>query len=161
MSPTTSTDIWGDTAPQDLYLPASFWPMGAAWLCLHLWEHYHFGGDRKFLKKAYPVMKEAAEFFLRFSRPRCPGTPGDLPLGLSGEYIILPDGERGSLCAGPAMDSQECLHTLFTNCIKAAEILGVDSAFREKLRAYLSRLPKPEIGRDGRLLEWAEEYRRG
>ena len=152
-----NTDIWGDTAPQDLYLPASFWPMGAAWLCLHLWEHYHFGGDRKFLKKAYPVMKEAAEFFLDFLVPDARGRLVTCPSVSPENTYILPNGERGSLCAGPAMDSQ-ILHTLFTNCIKAAEILGVDSAFREKLRAYLSRLPQPEIGRDGRLLEWAEEY---
>lgn len=152
-----NTDIWGDTAPQDLYPPASFWPMGAAWLCLHLWEHYHFSGDRRFLKKAYPVMKEAAGFFLDFLVPDARGRLVTCPSVSPENTYILPSGERGSLCAGPAMDSQ-ILHTLFTHCIKAAEILGVDSAFREQLRAYLSRLPQPEIGRDGRLLEWAEEY---
>jgi alpha-L-fucosidase 2 len=152
-----NTDIWGDTAPQDLYLPASFWPMGAAWLCLHLWEHYHFSGDRRFLKKAYPVMKEAARFFLDFLVPDARGRLVTCPSVSPENTYILPNGEKGSLCAGPAMDSQ-ILHTLFTHCIEAAEILGVDSAFREKLRACLSRLPQPETGKDGRLLEWAEEY---
>ncbi|NLY88071.1 MAG: glycoside hydrolase family 95 protein [Firmicutes bacterium] len=152
-----NTDIWGDTAPQDLYPPASFWPMGAAWLSLHLWEHYHFSGDRRFLKKAYPVMKEAAEFFLDFLVPDSRGRLVTCPSVSPENTYILPDGERGSLCAGPAMDSQ-ILHTLFTHCIKAAEILGLDSAFREKLRACLSRLPQPEISKDGRLQEWAEDY---
>ncbi|HAA25710.1 MAG TPA: alpha-L-fucosidase, partial [Ruminiclostridium sp.] len=61
-----NTDIWGDTAPQDIYIPATYWPMGAAWLCLHLWEHYDFGRDKSFLQQAYPVMKEAAEFILDY-----------------------------------------------------------------------------------------------
>ncbi|NLW08531.1 MAG: glycoside hydrolase family 95 protein [Firmicutes bacterium] len=152
-----NTDIWGDTAPQDLYPPASFWPMGAAWLCLHLWEHYHFSGDRKFLKKVYPVMKEAAGFFLDFLVPDPRGRLVTCPSVSPENTYILPTGERGSLCAGPAMDSQ-IIHTLFTHCIKAAEILGLDLVFREKLRACLPRLPQPEIGRDGRLLEWAEDY---
>ncbi len=152
-----NTDLWGDTAPQDLYPPASFWPMGAAWLCLHLWEHYHFGGDRNFLKKAYPVMKEAAEFFLDFLVPDSRGRLVTCPSVSPENTYILPNGERGSLCAGPAMDSQ-IIHTLFTRCIKAAEILGVDSAFRDRLQAALPRLPQLEIGRDGRLLEWAEDY---
>ena len=152
-----NTDIWGDTAPQDLYPPASFWPMGAAWLCLHLCENFHFSGDRRFLKRAYPVMKEAARFFLDFLIPDSRGRLVTCPSVSPENTYILPNGERGSLCAGAAMDSQ-ILHTLFTHCIKAAEILGLDSAFRDKLRAYLSRLPQPETGRDGRLLEWAEDY---
>src|SRR5690554_87655 len=152
-----NTDIWGDTAPQDLYPPASFWPMGAAWLCLHLWEHYHFSGDQNFLKKAYPVMKEAAEFFLDFLLPDSRGRLVTCPSVSPENTYILPNGERGSLCPGPAMDSQ-IIHTLFTHCIKAAEILALDSSFREKLQAILPRLPQLETGRDGRLLEWSEDY---
>ena len=152
-----NTDIWGDTAPQDLYPPASFWPMGAAWLCLHLWEHYHFSGDQNYLKKAYPVMKEAAEFFLDFLLPDSRGRLVTCPSVSPENTYILPNGERGSLCPGPAMDSQ-IIHTLFTHCIKAAEILALDSSFREKLQAILPRLPQLETGRDGRLLEWSEDY---
>ena len=81
-----NTDIWGDTAPQDLYPPASFWPMGAAWLCLHLWEHYHFSGDRKFLK-SLPGDERSGRILPGFPRSRSPGPPGNLPLGLPGEYL--------------------------------------------------------------------------
>ena len=34
-----NTDIWADTAPQDVCLSSTYWVMGAAWLCLHLWVH--------------------------------------------------------------------------------------------------------------------------
>ena len=61
-----NTDIWGDTAPQDLWIPGTQWPMGAAWLCLHIWEHYLYVQDREFLSEKYDTLKEAAEFFLDF-----------------------------------------------------------------------------------------------
>lgn len=59
-----NTDIWGDTAPQDLWIPGTQWPMGAAWLCLHIWEHYLYVQDREFLSEKYDTLKEAAEFSL-------------------------------------------------------------------------------------------------
>ena len=55
-----NTDIWGDTAPQDLWMPATIWPMGAAWLCLHIFEHYQFTQDLEFLDQHYEAMREAA-----------------------------------------------------------------------------------------------------
>jgi alpha-L-fucosidase 2 len=61
-----NTDIWGDTAPQDRYMPATIWPLGAAWIATHLWEHYEFGRNEDFLRAAYPVMKEASEFFFDY-----------------------------------------------------------------------------------------------
>ena len=64
------SDVWGFTTPGDR--PRSgLWPMGAAWLTLHLWEHYLFNPDREFLEKAYPVMKESAEFFLDYLVDGC------------------------------------------------------------------------------------------
>jgi len=61
-----NTDLWRGTAP----INASnhgIWVTGGAWLCRHLWEHYLFGGDKMFLKeRAYPIMKEAAMFFVDF-----------------------------------------------------------------------------------------------
>ena len=61
-----NTDIWGDTAPQDLWMPATIWPMGAAWLCLHIFEHYQFTQDLEFLDQHYEAMREAALFFVDY-----------------------------------------------------------------------------------------------
>lgn len=152
-----NTDIWADTAPQDTYLPASFWPMGAAWLCLHLWEHYRFSQDRYFLARAYETMKEAALFLLDYliedGERRLITCPSVSP---ENSYK-LPNGETGVLCAGASMDFQ-IIEALFDACIRSAEIIGRDEAFREELAAALRRLPKTQIGQYGQIQEWLEDY---
>jgi len=154
-----NTDLWGDTAPQGLHLPSTYWPMGAAWIATHLWEHYLYDpSDRDFLRRAYPVMKEASEFF--FSYLFDDGT-GRLVTGpsTSPENIYLrPDGQRSRLAIGPAMDSQ-ILEQLLRTTAAAAQILDVDPEFRARADEVRARLPKPAIGADGRLLEWLEDFR--
>jgi alpha-L-fucosidase 2 len=152
-----NTDIWGDTAPQDIYLPATYWPMGAAWLCLHLWEHYEYGLDREFLGRAYPTLKESALFFEQFLTETQDGLLVTNPSVSPENTYILPNGESGTLCIGPAMDSQ-ILHELFSACASSAELLGVDEDKRQLWLALRERLPQPSVGRHGQLLEWMDEY---
>lgn len=152
-----NTDIWGDTAPQDLWMPATLWPMGGAWLSLHIFEHYEYTLDKEFLADKYHIMKEAAEFFTEFLIEDEKGRLVTSP-SLSPENTYrTADGVKGCLCIGPAMDSQ-IITVLFTDVIKASEILGCDSAFAEKLREMLPKLPQPEIGKYGQIMEWAEDY---
>jgi alpha-L-fucosidase 2 len=151
------TDIWGFTTPGD-HARSGLWPMGAAWLCQHLWEHYQFTQDRKFLaERAYPVMKEAAEFFLDYlvedDKGRLVAGPSVSP---ENKYQ-LPNGEVGVLCMGASMDTQ-IIRGLFRDCMEAARLLGVDEEFRAQLKRTGDRLPPMRVGRDGRLLEWSEEY---
>ncbi|MGD2093804.1 MAG: glycoside hydrolase family 95 protein [Phycisphaerales bacterium] len=135
------------------------WPTAAGWCCQHLWEHYAFTGNRQFLaRRAYPIMKEAAEFFLDYL-VEDPKT-GRLLCGpsISPENTFrAPDGQVCSLTMGPAMD-QEIIYDLFTNCIEAAEILGIKDEFIKEVRAALRNLAGPMIGSDGRLMEWNEEF---
>ncbi|MDP4097968.1 glycoside hydrolase family 95 protein [Paenibacillus sp. P96] len=152
-----NTDIWADTAPQDTYLPASFWPMGAAWLCLHLWEHYRYGQDRAFLAQAYGTMKEAAEFLLDYLIEDQEGRLLTCPSVSPENRYILPNGETGVLCAGATMDFQ-IIEELFAACIQSADILGRDQEFGAELSAALQRLPKPKIGKHGQIQEWMEDY---
>jgi alpha-L-fucosidase 2 len=152
-----NTDIWGDTAPQDIYMPATQWPMGAAWLCLHLWEHYEFTQDLEFLKKAYETMKEAAEFFVDFLIEDAHGRLVTCPSVSPENTYILQNGEKGNLCIGPSMDSQ-IINALFTACIKAAKMLNIDFEYSGKLSSICKRLPKPTIGKYGQIQEWAEDY---
>lgn len=152
-----NTDIWGDTAPQDLWIPATQWPMGAAWLCLHIWEHYLFTCDKEFLADKYGTLKEASEFFVDFLIEDKQGRLVTCP-SLSPENTYLtPSGSQGSLCIGPSMDSQ-IIWSLFTAVITAGEILHLDSEYCEKLKVLRERLPKPEIGKYGQIKEWAEDY---
>jgi len=152
-----NTDIWADTAPQDLYMPATYWPMGAAWLSLHLWEHYEYGRDRLFLQRAYPVLREAAAFFVDYLYEMKSGELVTLPSVSPENTYILPGGANGILCAGPSMDSQ-ILHELFTACIAAASELGEDDEFIQVWTTLRSRLPQPQIGMHGQLMEWLEDY---
>lgn len=153
-----ATDLWADTAIQGQPVSAVFWPMGGAWLALHAWEHYRFGLCDTFLaERAYPIMKEAAEFFLDFLVEDRRGRLVTAPSLSPENRYVLPNGNSGCLCAGPSMDSQ-ILYALFAACREAAERLGVDETFRGKLREAAGRLPQPEIGKHGQLMEWADDY---
>ncbi|OXM86944.1 glycoside hydrolase family 95 protein [Paenibacillus rigui] len=152
-----NTDIWADTAPQDIYPPATYWTMGAAWLCLHLWEHYLFTQDIEFLKSAYETMKEAALFFVDFLTEAPDGTLVTVPSVSPENKYMLPNGESGTLCYGPAMDSQ-ILTELFTCCIEASRLVDADGAFRSELEQLLPLLPKTRIGKHGQIQEWLEDY---
>ncbi len=151
-----NTDIWGDTAPQDLWIPGTYWVMGAAWLCTHQWTHYIYTQDKEFLQRAFPVMREAALFFLDFMIEHdgylvtCPSVSPE-------NTFILPSGERGCNSAGVTMDNQ-ILRDLFTQCIEAAEILGVEDELNEKIKYQLSHLRPTRIASNGTLMEWDKEY---
>lgn len=153
-----NTNLWGDTHVEGILVTASIWPMGAAWLSLHLWEHYRFGLDRTFLaERAYPIMKEAAQFLLEYMVEDGKGRLVTGPSISPENKFVLPDGTAGNLCMGPAMDMQ-IVHTLFTACMEAADIIGFDSSFRAELASALDRIPKPEIGKHGQVMEWLEDY---
>ncbi len=131
------------------------WPMAGGWIASHFWEHYLYGGDKQFLREtAYPMMKESAEFYLDFLVEH-PET-GFLVSGPSNSpenKFITPDGDRASVCMGPAMDHQ-IIHENFTSCIEAAKILGIDEGFSKRLQETLAKMAPVQIGEDGRILEW-------
>lgn len=154
-----NTDIWADTAPQDIYIPATYWPLGAAWLSLHLWEHYQFTQDVEFLANAYETMKEAALFLLDYlvEDPdsnylvTCPSVSPE-------NTYILPNGEQGCLCKGAAMDFQ-IITELFKACIEANHITGKkDFEFIQDLEDTLERIPEINIGKYGQIQEWMVDY---
>ncbi len=151
-----NTDIWGDCVTQDLWLPGSYWVMGAAWLCTHQWTHYEYTGDEAFLRKAFPIMRKAALFFLDFLiedggyLKTCPSVSPE-------NTFILPNGEKGSNTAGVTMDNQ-ILRDLFTQCIKAAQILGEEDELNEEIKAAREKLMPTRIASNGTIMEWQEEY---
>ncbi|WP_051656541.1 glycoside hydrolase family 95 protein [Butyrivibrio sp. AE3004] len=152
-----NTDIWGDTAPQDEWIPATIWPMSGAWLATHVFEHYEYTKDKEFLKDKYHLIKEACEFFTEFLIEDSDGRLVTSP-SVSPENTYMTDkGVKGCLCMGPSMDSQ-IITVLFEDEIKASEILGIDEAFAERLKQMMEKLPKPEIGKYGQIKEWAVDY---
>ena len=158
-----NTDLWRGTAPVD-GAQWGMWPMGGAWLCQHLWEHYLYTGDNQHLQNSYPILKGAAEFFLDALVENEEGYLITSP-SLSPEHSHgggtrdgLSVGREGvSLCAGPTVDLQ-ILRDLFANCIAAAEILDIDSELRSRLIETRSRLAPMKIGRHGQLQEWSVDW---
>jgi alpha-L-fucosidase 2 len=152
-----NTDIWVDSAPTDRNMGASYWLMGGAWLSLHLWEHYAYGGDLAFLRRVYPILREASRFFLEYLVADEKGRLIVFPSSSPENVYRLPNGEAGTLCAGTTMDSQILDH-LFRRTRDAAQLLGEDKAFRDEIEAARLRLPQPSIGARGQLMEWLEDY---
>jgi len=152
-----NTDLWADSAPTDRNMTASYWPLGGAWLSLHLWEHYAFSKDTAFLAKFYPILRDAALFLLDFLSEDRKGRLVISPIASPENLYRLPDGTIGGLCAGTAMDSQ-IVELLFRRTIAATKTLGCDASFAAELEGARLRLPRPQIGRHGQLMEWLEDY---
>ena len=152
-----NTDIWGDTAPQDLWMPATIWAMGGAWLALHIFEHYEYTLDREFLADKYHILRDAALFFTEYLTENAAGQLVTCPSVSPENTYITDKGIKGCLCEGPSMDS-EILTVLFTDVIKASEILGTDKELAAQLAELIKRLPQPEIGKYGQIKEWAVDY---
>ena len=151
------SDIFGFTAPADGVW--GVWPVGAAWLAQHPYEHYLFTQDKAFLEKTgYPLMKGAAEFMLDFLVEDPQGRLVTNPSHSPENAFILPDGTKSMFTYGSTM-YLDIVHDLFTNCIEASETLGIDAAFRDKLKAALAQLAPLQISaKTGRLQEWIEDY---
>ncbi len=152
-----NTDLWGDAVPID-GARWGVWPMGAAWLSLHMAEHYDFTRDRKFLaERAYPVMKEATQFFLDYLVPDGKGHLVTGPSTSPENEYQLPSGEKAVLCMGPTMDT-EILDALLKRVVEASETLGIDRDFRARVKSTRDKLVPLKIGRWGQIQEWPEDY---
>lgn len=151
------TNIWGYTSPGE----HASWGMhtGApAWICQHIGEHYRFTGDKEFLKRMYPTLKGAVEFYMDWLSVN-PKT-GKLVSGpaVSPENtFIAPDGSHCQISMGPAHD-QQTIWQLFDDYKMVTEVLGIKDEFAEKVEEAKNNLALSEIGTDGRLMEWAEEF---
>ena len=150
------TNVWGFTSPGE-HPSWGASNTGGAWNCQHLWDHYDYGRDRNYLMSIYPIMKESARFFLSMlvEEP----THGWLVTApsTSPENAYLYNGKPVSVCMGPTMDNQ-IIRELFTNTINAAEILEMDADLVENMKISKEKLPPHQIGKEGQLMEWLEDY---
>ncbi|MDR1344797.1 MAG: glycoside hydrolase family 95 protein [Tannerellaceae bacterium] len=154
-----NVDLWRGAAPVD---GARFgmWPLGGAWLCQHLWEHYAFSGDKDILKEIYPILKGSAEFLsgILVEYPKY----GYLvtPFSMSPEhgYYFDESNVLAYLSPAPTMDVG-IMRELFPHVIEASRILGVDATFRKKLESILPKLPPYKVNQLGYVREWVEDWR--
>ena len=146
-----NTDLFRMTAAIDG--PWGLWPTGGAWLAQHMWEKYAFNGDKNFLKSIYPAIKGASTFFMDVLY-KDPAT---------GWWIVSPsaspeNAHQGfSISAGTTMDNQ-LVFSLFNNTIKAATILGVDSALIRSVKEKLKGMAPMQIGQYSQLQEWMKDW---
>ena len=165
-----NSDVWAQTAPTGGYdsdpkgAPRwSCWPMAGVWLCQHLWEHYAFGGDKKYLSKtAYPLMKGAAEFLLQWLQ-KDPETgywitnPSTSPENRFRYIDKEGKKQNGEISRSSGMDlGLAC--DLLTNCIESSTVLDTDKAFRQQCMDVRANLQPFRIGSKGQLLEWDKEF---
>ncbi len=152
-----NTDIWCVTGPVDKAFYGT-WPVGGAWLTTHLWQHYLYTGDKDFLRKSYPAMKGAADFFLGYMIPHPKyGWKVTAP-SMSPEHG--PKGEdtkkASTIVSGCTMDNQ-IIFDVLSNTLAASEILELPAAYRDSLRTLLSEMAPMQIGRYNQLQEWLED----
>ncbi|KAJ6143324.1 Alpha-L-fucosidase [Penicillium samsonianum] len=154
----SNTDIWADTAPVDRWMPASIWPLGGAWLCYHIWDHFQYTCDKEFLRRMFPTLRGCVEFLLDF-----------LIEDANGEYLVTspsasPEnsfydhkGQKGVLCEGSTIDIQiiGAILDAFQSCAKR---LGLEDVLLPAVQATRSRLPPMQISPAGYLQEWATDY---
>ena len=161
-----NSDLWAKTSPpggqgwiDPRAMPRwSCWPMAGAWFSTHLWEHYLFTGDKNFLKdEAYPLMKGAAQFLLHWliNDPQTGyliTNPSTSP-----ENTIKISGKEYQLSMASTMD-MSIVRELFTALIKTADILKVDTGFRDQLIKAKEKLYPYHIGQYGQLQEWFKDW---
>lgn len=151
------SNVWEFTSPaEDPSWGAT--NTSGAWLCQHLWQHYEFTLDKKYLASVYPTLKGAAEFFsdMLVNDPRS-GYLVTAPTTSPENSYFMPSGKIVNISAGSTMDNQ-LVRELFTNTISAAELLGLDTEFVAELKAKRSKLAPTSIGKCGQIIEWNEDY---
>ena len=164
-----NTDIWRVAAPMDGPTWGTF-TVGGAWLMNELWEHYLFTKDKNFVADFYPLLKGSVQFFMDYlvEHPNKkwlvtnPSTsPENFPASKNNKPYF--DEVTGSMipgttiCAGSSIDMQ-ILTDLFGNFEQAASILGTDKEFAVQVAFARKRLVPPQIGKDGSLQEWTDDW---
>jgi alpha-L-fucosidase 2 len=156
-----NTDLWRGTAPVDA-ARYGMWPVGGSWLCRHIWEHYLYTGDVDFLREYYPIMKGSAQFLLDIMTTEPKHNWLVIPFSMSPEqgYFVREGAEECFLSPSTTMDIG-IIRDLFPHCIEAEKILNIDKGFGDKLEEALEKIPPYQIGKDGFLQVWIEDWIRG
>ncbi|KAJ4965635.1 hypothetical protein NE237_017484 [Protea cynaroides] len=153
------SDIWAKTSPDRGDPVWALWPMGGAWLCTHLWEHYTFTMDKGFLKeKGYPLLESCASFLLDWLIEGRGGYPETNPSTSPEHRFIAPDGKPASVSYSSTMD-MAIIREIFSAVTSAAQVLGrSEDDLVERIRTAQPKLYPTKIARDGSVMEWAEDF---
>ncbi len=153
-----NVDIWRFCDPASGDTQWGYWQMAGGWFCQHIYNHYLYTMDEKYLEEtAYPIMKKATEFMLDLLIEDKDGylilAPSTSP---ENEFLI--DGVAASVSETTTM-TMSIVKELFGNMIDAMNTLGVDDELKAELEEKLPRLLPFKIGSRGELLEWYKELK--
>ena len=151
-----TANAWGWTSPGD-HLPYGPFFEGGAWQLQDVWEHYAFSRDRAFLRQYYPLLKQAAEFYVSILVPDAHGKLITSPSVSPENTFRTDDGVTASVVDGSAVE-REVIWDLLTNTITASQVLGIDQDFRERLAQAKAAMRPLEIGKAGQLEEWGHDW---
>ena len=152
-----NTDIFGDCAPQDTCLSSTYWVLGAAWLCLHIWEHYRYTCNVDFLRSHFDTMVQAAVFIADYSVVDGGYLTLSPTISPENEYE-LPGGRKGCVCKGASMDDQ-IIYELFDAVMAADNVLHSGRPEIEEIRDLLPLVRPVTVGTDGRIMEWHKDVK--
>ena len=153
-----NTDIWATSNPVSGSPSWANWPMGGAWLSRHLWDHYQYTGDRKFLEQvAYPLMKGSAAFCLGWLIEDGNGHLVTAPSTSPENVFVTPDGYKGTVSVATTMD-MAIIRDVLNNVIRASETLDTDAGLRDVWTEKRQRLLPYQIGKKGNLQEWYKDW---
>lgn len=150
-----NTDIFGDSAPSDFYMPATIWPMGGIWLAIHILEHFEYTNDINFLDKYFDVLSNNFKFIKSYLFEH----NGKLNTGPSvspENTYITKDGQSGQLCISPTMDIQ--IVREFLTAMKKLPRKFVNDSDLQEIDSIIKKLPETKINRSGKIMEWMEDY---
>lgn len=151
------TNVWGYTSPGE-YASWGMHTGAPAWICQHIGEHYRFTGDKDFLRKMYPVLKGAVEFYMDWlvTDPKTDKLVSG-PAVSPENTFVAPDGSQCQISMGPTHD-QQTIWQLFDDFEMASEALQINDAFTQEVADAKGRLLETRIASDGRIMEWAQEF---
>ncbi|CAH1426072.1 unnamed protein product [Lactuca virosa] len=153
------SDIWAKTSPDRGEAVWALWPMGGAWLCTHLWEHYTYTMNKNFLAtKAYPLLEGCVSFLLDWLIEGKEGFLQTNPSTSPEHMFTTPDGKPASVSYSTTMD-MSIIQEVFSAIVSAAQVLGkAEDDLIKKVVEAQGRLEPTKIGKDGSIMEWAEDF---
>lgn len=154
-----NTDMWGDTAPQDNYASATYWPNGLTWTAAWIYEQYRFTGDKTFLSQNYDTMTDLLQFYFDFLTEYNGWLVTNPSLSPENEYFLPNTDTWEALSLGPTIDNS-LIWELCGNVLEASKELGhINTDYLNKVRALRERLPPLMINYFGGIQEWIEDYK--